>query len=328
MKNIYILLLLSLLGNVYQNYAMETTESHDLEDQYLATIEKAIADKTALTYRSEDGGTYLHEVAAKGNVAAMERLLKEGFDINAVDNEGRTPLYCAVKGNQKNAVTWLLEQNNLKVSRANTRKITPLHCALMLYHHEIMELILKHPGFKLYDEIEIIIIDKDKRTRSRISGTLIDSNVLQRACGATTGYNPYENLDRETKYQEAINALKTLKIALSYGIPVVSTEREYIERDFDAILATQENWSVSYLVSYNNLSSVLYVLPENRVAVAAIFDEKKRKNEFKKIERREDLPGSHVRFLPLLRPDHLVLSQINGNVSIARRHFRRVTFCQ
>ena len=62
--------------------------------------------------RDENGQTLLHLLASQGKVAEMELLIKEGYDINALDKSGDSPLNKAVKANKINAVKLLLREDN------------------------------------------------------------------------------------------------------------------------------------------------------------------------------------------------------------------------
>ncbi len=51
----------------------------------------------------------LHEAAARGDLAAIARLLAEGVDVNARDADGRTPIMAATVARQTEAVRALVE---------------------------------------------------------------------------------------------------------------------------------------------------------------------------------------------------------------------------
>lgn len=48
-----------------------------------------------ITYQAPDGDTCLHIAAARGNLRAIELLLKAGCNINQQGDMGYTPLHCA-----------------------------------------------------------------------------------------------------------------------------------------------------------------------------------------------------------------------------------------
>lgn len=53
--------------------------------------------------------TALHSAAANGNVETIRRLIKDGADVNALDDSGTTPLIYALVFGYKEAIIELLE---------------------------------------------------------------------------------------------------------------------------------------------------------------------------------------------------------------------------
>lgn len=62
------------------------------------------------SHESDTGHTLLHLAAQEGQVSVTELLLKNGGDINSVDNERRTPLFAAVANNHVDMVNLLIQQ--------------------------------------------------------------------------------------------------------------------------------------------------------------------------------------------------------------------------
>jgi hypothetical protein len=86
----------------------------------------------------------LCEASYFGLHSHVAKLLELGQDINAVDSNGKGPLYCAVWENHLAVVTLLfLECQNLDVNVQTTDGVTPLHAASRLGHTYIVLLFLQ-----------------------------------------------------------------------------------------------------------------------------------------------------------------------------------------
>jgi hypothetical protein len=89
------------------------------------------------------GCTTLHTAAAKGNLDAIHRLAGEGNDMNALDDEGVTPLIRAVNLNQKQSVVALLDDGaDINVGDAVSGN-TPLHHAAMQGSTQLVRILLE-----------------------------------------------------------------------------------------------------------------------------------------------------------------------------------------
>jgi ankyrin repeat protein len=86
---------------------VEPSESSPLSPSELAELDAAFTYVTnydsddptekidPLTYRAPDGDTCLHIAAHRGNLRAVELLIKAGLDINLQGDMGYTPLHYA-----------------------------------------------------------------------------------------------------------------------------------------------------------------------------------------------------------------------------------------
>ncbi|NXJ64217.1 BARD1 protein, partial [Rostratula benghalensis] len=93
--------------------------------------------------RNYKGETLLHVASIKGDLAAVEELLKNGADPNVKDNAGWTPLHEACNHGHKEVVELLLQYKAL-VNTAGYQNDSPLHDAAKNGHVSIVELLLLH----------------------------------------------------------------------------------------------------------------------------------------------------------------------------------------
>uniref|UniRef100_A0A8C8SYP4 BRCA1-associated RING domain protein 1 n=1 Tax=Pelusios castaneus TaxID=367368 RepID=A0A8C8SYP4_9SAUR len=116
------------------NY-METTHSPSL-------LKKSPGGNTA-TKRNHRGETLLHVASIKGDVSAVECLLKNGADPNVKDHAGWTPLHEACNQGHEKVVELLLQHRAL-VNTTGYQNDSPLHDAAKNGHVSIVELLLSH----------------------------------------------------------------------------------------------------------------------------------------------------------------------------------------
>ncbi|XP_010139185.1 PREDICTED: BRCA1-associated RING domain protein 1-like, partial [Buceros rhinoceros silvestris] len=93
--------------------------------------------------RNYKGETLLHVASIKGDLAAVEQLLKNGADPNVKDNAGWTPLHEACNHGHKEVVELLLQYKAL-VNTTGYQNDSPLHDAAKNGHVSIVELLLLH----------------------------------------------------------------------------------------------------------------------------------------------------------------------------------------
>ncbi|NWH55096.1 BARD1 protein, partial [Fregata magnificens] len=97
----------------------------------------------AIARRNYKGETLLHVASIKGDLAAVEQLLKNGADPNVKDNAGWTPLHEACSHGHKEVVELLLQYKAL-VNTTGYQNDSPLHDAAKNGHVSIVELLLLH----------------------------------------------------------------------------------------------------------------------------------------------------------------------------------------
>ncbi|NWV28337.1 BARD1 protein, partial [Origma solitaria] len=93
--------------------------------------------------RNYKGETLLHVASIKGDLAAVERLLKDGADPNVKDNAGWTPLHEACNHGHREVAELLLQHRAL-VNTTGYQNDSPLHDAAKNGHMGIVELLLLH----------------------------------------------------------------------------------------------------------------------------------------------------------------------------------------
>ncbi|NXM80762.1 BARD1 protein, partial [Oenanthe oenanthe] len=93
--------------------------------------------------RNFKGETLLHIASIKGDLAAVEELLKNGAEPNVKDNAGWTPLHEACNHGHREVVELLLQHRAL-VNTTGYQNDSPLHDAARNGHQAIVELLLLH----------------------------------------------------------------------------------------------------------------------------------------------------------------------------------------
>ncbi|KFQ86569.1 BRCA1-associated RING domain protein 1, partial [Phoenicopterus ruber ruber] len=93
--------------------------------------------------RNYKGETLLHVASIKGDLAAVEQLLRNGADPNVKDNAGWTPLHEACNHGHQEVVELLLQYKAL-VNTTGYQNDSPLHDAAKNGHVSIVELLLLH----------------------------------------------------------------------------------------------------------------------------------------------------------------------------------------
>ncbi|XP_056390022.1 BRCA1-associated RING domain protein 1 isoform X2 [Hyla sarda] len=96
-----------------------------------------------LMKKNHKGETMLHVASIKGEVGAVEELLKSGANPNVKDNAGWTPLHEACNHGHTNVVEVLLQHQAL-VNTTGYQNDSPLHDAVKNGHIAIVRLLLQH----------------------------------------------------------------------------------------------------------------------------------------------------------------------------------------
>ncbi len=98
----------------------------------------------------QDGDTPLHDAACNGHEDAVDALLaKDGVNVNAADTDGNTPLHVAVRLGHVGVVNALLAKNGVDVNAADSDGNTPLHYAACYGHKDMVNAFLEKKGVKV-----------------------------------------------------------------------------------------------------------------------------------------------------------------------------------
>ena len=130
--------IIGILGKIYINQDQKT------DWQVFVTM---VGREPSLIGTNDRGETDLHIAAAWNLPMLIISLLNQGADINAQDNDGKTPLHTAVStifgGREREAIEMLLNQGADANMRDNDGD-APLHTVCWHNFHEMAEVLLKY----------------------------------------------------------------------------------------------------------------------------------------------------------------------------------------
>ena len=109
--------------------------------------------------RAEDGEQkyrWLHCAAIQGYDDAVEVLIRDGADVNAVDECNETPIHCAAENGHVD-VAKVLIQNGADVNAVDENNRTPLHFAAENGHVDVAKVLIQNG-------VDVHAVDKDKQT--------------------------------------------------------------------------------------------------------------------------------------------------------------------
>jgi ankyrin repeat protein len=116
------------------------------EPMDVGAVEALLKAGAGVNAMSDDGSTPLHWAAEGGSAELVTMLLKAGAEVNAMSNVGWTPLHSAAERGYAWVVTMLLEAGaevNAKTNSGFTSGFTPLHFAAQSGDAELLTMLLK-----------------------------------------------------------------------------------------------------------------------------------------------------------------------------------------
>lgn len=112
-----------------------------VEDSNEPLVTALIARRIDSTTTNHDGDTALHMAAAKAsNLRIVSKLINAGWDVNAVGNQGATPLHCAARTRDVEVVRLLLH-HEANVGAKDDRGFTPLKLAEEIQCEDLVVLL-------------------------------------------------------------------------------------------------------------------------------------------------------------------------------------------
>jgi len=107
------------------------------------TIHASKRKKIRTTLEEISMDIYMHDAAKKGDEVELKWLMSQGANVNAKDNEGRTPIHYAAREGHYKAMDLLIKQN-ANVNAQDHNNMTPMHYAVGNNHSAAMELLKKY----------------------------------------------------------------------------------------------------------------------------------------------------------------------------------------
>ena len=116
------------------------TALHLAADAGHANLVKILLSFGAKPFAQSDGAwTALHNAAHRGHTAAIEALVQGGCDINVRTAAGMTPLHWASAEGHLHAVDCILKQNGVRRNLKDVDDRTPLLCAAINSHPDVIK---------------------------------------------------------------------------------------------------------------------------------------------------------------------------------------------
>merc|ERR1711907_795481 len=117
--------------------------AHDGDFQAVVDM---IANGTSVNARMNvpGGGTALHQAAFGNNADIADYLIKNGADVDATTDDGRTPLVCCCNGEGSLEVARLLLASGCKKDATNKNNLTALDLAVRASGQDELETLLRN----------------------------------------------------------------------------------------------------------------------------------------------------------------------------------------
>ncbi len=129
-------------GGAWLLYPDLSLEWAEVQDGCLVNPRTGGLIRKALSERSADAVEALHEAAGAGDTAAIERLLGQGADVNALNAAGQTPLHVAAERGHVEVCRVLLDAE-ADIEARESRQFTPLGVAAFARQPATVQLLLE-----------------------------------------------------------------------------------------------------------------------------------------------------------------------------------------
>ncbi|OQR94427.1 hypothetical protein THRCLA_08171 [Thraustotheca clavata] len=112
--------------------------------QLLSIAAKSDMDTEIVNHVDHANQAPLHVAAAQGDLICLQYLLHHGADICVVQNNGFTPLHCAVLAGHEASVRYILDVGgDAIINTGDSQGNTPLHCAISIENEALVKLLLE-----------------------------------------------------------------------------------------------------------------------------------------------------------------------------------------
>nr|WP_320110180.1 ankyrin repeat domain-containing protein [Wolbachia endosymbiont (group B) of Chorthippus parallelus] len=166
------------------------------KNSHLDVLEKLIKEGANVNERNKYGNIPLHWAASYGRLSTVEELIEKGADINAKNNNGNTPLHWAVKSSHLEVAKFLIS-NHADVNAKNKDGWTSLHFAAAYGNLNIVKLIL--------DKSDYV----DARGALAMANTLNEENSLEIRNLLEERIRRNEEITQHLNLQEESSSLST-----------------------------------------------------------------------------------------------------------------------
>ncbi|BDG76861.1 hypothetical protein wHmcTK_13400 [Wolbachia pipientis] len=166
------------------------------KNSHLDVLEKLIKEGANVNERNKYGNIPLHWAASYGRLSIVEELIEKGADINAKNNNGNTPLHWAVKSSHLEVAKFLIS-NHADVNAKNKDGWTSLHFAAAYGNLNIVKLIL--------DKSDYV----DARGALAMANTLNEENSLEIRNLLEERIRRNEEITQHLNLQEESSSLST-----------------------------------------------------------------------------------------------------------------------